>query len=175
MSDEPVSEQQWPRPPKQITEESGEHKAWYERAKEIKTVAELTEFVTELREGYQHDYDTICHAIAAAGIAAMWCVNSGPQGGISGFQAGCIMWEMIDRWGVFDKGPKRMQCFYDLIYPQMEHKFTRISRQTWEMVKAEAKKRLAESGLMHPDVRRHMQLVADGHIPFGLALEPERQ
>ena len=51
--------------PKKITEEDGTHKAWMSRAKDM-TLADLPEFLRELTEDYQHDYGTICHAIAAA-------------------------------------------------------------------------------------------------------------
>ena len=73
----------------QITEEMGIHKEWMKRARDM-TMADLPEFLRELTEDYDHDYGTICHAIAAAAVAAAWSVERTPQGGITGFQAGAI-------------------------------------------------------------------------------------
>ncbi len=157
-----------------ITEESGIHKGWYEEAKKM-TPQTLPEFIRKLTQDYAHDYGTICHAIAAAGLAAMCAVDHSPEGGITGFQASCIIWEVIQGWGVFDKGPKRMLCYSELLYPQYAHKFTTISKETWKWVKEEAHKKLLEArrGQMHPDVSAHMESVAVGNVPFGLRVAEE--
>lgn len=81
----------------QITEEMKIQNEWYKEAKK-QTVETLPEFVRHLTEDYSHDYGTICHAVAAAGIAAMYAVDNSPTGGITGFQAGCIMWKVIREW-----------------------------------------------------------------------------
>jgi hypothetical protein len=156
---------------KVVTEESGIHKEWYERAKKVSTIAELTAFATEMREDYQHDYGTICHAITATAIAAMWAVERSPQGGITGFQASCIMWGLIDHWNVFDKGPKRMVCYRNMLYPQYADKFDKlISQETWEYLQEEAAKEIKEA---HPQINvaspvyQHWQSIVAGQVPFG--------
>ena len=44
------------------------------------------------------DYGTVCHAIALSAVATAWAANKTAQGGITGFQAGAVMWEFIKNW-----------------------------------------------------------------------------
>lgn len=150
----------------QITEEMGIHKKWYEEAKEIK-VEELEAFVKRLSTGYQHDYGTICHAVAASAVAAASAVNSSEQGGITGFQAGVIMWEFIKHWMHYEQQPMRLVQYKDLLYPQHEYRFTGITKDTWEWLQEEAKKNLEEDHGADV-VRAHWQSIVDGKVPFGL-------
>ncbi len=83
--------------PIKITEEMGVHKDWYKQA-EKQTLESLPEFMRHLLSDYQHDYGTICHAVAACAVGAAWAANSAPHGGITGFQAGAVMWEFIRHW-----------------------------------------------------------------------------
>jgi len=83
--------------PEVINEKMGVHKEWYVEARGM-TLDQLPKFVQRLTKDYQHDCGTICHAIAAAAVGAAWSVERGPQGGITGFQASCIMWEFITHW-----------------------------------------------------------------------------
>lgn len=154
-----------------ITEESGIHRDWAIEAKGM-TLDALPEFIRKLTEDYEHDYGTICHAIAAGAIAAANSIQRSDQGGITGFQAGCVMWQMIDLWGVFGEGPKRMLNMRDMLYPQYLHKFRSISKETWEWLQAEAKKNLTEDKHnAHPDVLAHWETVAAGTVPFGYQIE----
>lgn len=157
---------------KQISESDGLQKEWMVEAKK-QTMATLPEFLRKLTEDYSHDYGTICHAIAAAAIGAAEAVQHSPEGGITGFQAGAVMWEMIRGWGVWGEGPKRIQCFHDLLYPQHESKFRTISKETADWLKAEAIKEVAGWTTGHPGVIAHMRRVAEGWIPFGLTVESE--
>ena len=158
---------------KAITEEQGLHKEWYERAKKM-TMDDLPEFLRELTEDYNHDYGTICHAVASSAIAAAWAVERTPHcGGITGFQAGAIMWEMIEAWGVFGKGQKKIVCYNDMLYPQYASKFApTISEETWTSLQVDAKKNLGDStNGTHPDVIAHWKSIVDGTIPFGYTIE----
>lgn len=155
---------------KQISESDGLQKEWMIEAKK-QTMATLPEFLRKLTEDYSHDYGTICHAIAAAAIGAAQAVQHSPQGGITGFQAGAVMWEMIRGWDVWGEGPKRMQCYQDLLYPQYASKFRSIPKDVAEWVKKEARKWLDENKTgAHPDVRAHIEKVAEGYVPFGLSV-----
>jgi len=157
--------------PTQITEEQGVHKAWYEEAKKIHTPEELTDFVDRLRIEYAHDYGTICHAIAAAAVGAAWCVAHGPEGGITGFQASCIMWEFIRHWSG-PKGPARMIDYELMLYPQYAKSFTSITQETADWVKKAAQEKLdANNPIAHPEVKAHWERLASGIIPFGLTVE----
>lgn len=155
---------------RKITEEMGLQKEWMERAQKISTSDELRAFVDELRGDYTHDYGTICHAIAAAAIAGAYAVERGPQGGITGFQAGAIMWEMIKGWGVWNDGPLQIIQWGHLLYPQYDEGMPRsISPDTLLAVQEKAKKRLMDPGLAaSPKVRERLALLAGGSWPSWL-------
>lgn len=158
---------------KEITEDMGLQNEWYKRAKSMKP-EDFPEFFREMTEDYIHDYGTVCHAMAAIGLAAMFAFNNseGACGGVTGFQAGCVMWEVI-RYMNYEnnKCGLRLLDMDDLLYPQYEHKFTAISKDTWDAVKKEAQKRLLERGAAHPDVVAHWESIVNGKVPFGLRIE----
>lgn len=155
-----------------ITEESGIHKEWMERARNM-TLEALPEFLRELTEDYAHDYGTICHAIASAAVAAAWAVERTPQGGITGFQASAVTWELIHGWnpGMSGTMGARIQRMDDLLYPQHVDKFNTITADAWERVQKEAQKRLDDETSAHPDVTTHWQSIVDGTVPFDLKVE----
>jgi len=139
---------------------------WYTRAK-AQTLETLPAFVKELSE-VEHDYNTICYAVAAAAVGAAWAVERSPSGGITGFQAGAIMWEFMDAWnGV--KTPARLLKFEDALYPQYADKFNSISPDTWKWLQEEACKRLeAKEETAAASVVAHWKSIRDGQVPFGL-------
>lgn len=154
----------------QITEEMKVNEKWYDEAKK-QTLETLPEFLKKLTENYNHDYGTICHAVAASAIAAAWAVNASPAGGITGFQAGCVMWSFIRKW-MYDNNKTGMRIinYDDMLFPQYERKFTAklITESMWNIMQEEAKKRLStEIENAHPNVISHWQSIADGNIPWG--------
>jgi hypothetical protein len=152
-----------------ITEESGIHNEWYEEAKKV-TLETLPAFVTKLCNDYSHDYGTICHAMAAAMTAAMNAVDSSPTGGITGFQAGCVMW-MVLKHAFHKDGPMSLVDWTNLLYPQYADRFTTIPKQSWERVREIAQKKLSEDDKRYWSlgVLSHMQSIAEHGIPpFGL-------
>lgn len=158
-----------------ITEEMGLHKEWAKEARDM-TLAKLPEFINRLMNEYNHDYGTICHAIACGSIATAWAMNNHKeQGGITGFQSGCIQWEMIDLWGSFEKGPKRMLTFENLLYPQYRDRFEKfISNETWEWVQSKAKENIEkDDGSCSPNVMSHWKSIVSGIIPFGFQIKDE--
>jgi hypothetical protein len=157
-----------------ITEEMGIHEEWYERAREMDQ-ENLDDFINELINGYVHDYGTICHAIAAAGVAASYAIERSKAGGITGFQAGAVKWEYLRNWdtSLQDK-PLRMVDYSNLLYPQYRRDFTSIKKSTWEWVQKEAKNRLdelpeSEFGASE-NVIKHWESIDDGEVPFGLEI-----
>jgi hypothetical protein len=163
---------------KKITEEDDLQEGWYERAKRISNKKELLDFIKELTTKYEYDYGTICHAIAAAAIAAAYCVENSPQGGITGFQAGAVMWQFIKIWnsgGEYDKDPLRIIDYGDLLFPQYEDKFTQISKKTWDWVQKQAIEKLEEKSSIpvHPSVLAHWYSIKNGIVPFGLNVKSE--
>lgn len=139
------------------------------------TMETLPEFVRHLIEDYRHDYGTICHAIAAAALGGAHAVETSPQGGITGFQAGAVFWDFYRRW-MHNDGPARIVDYNELLYPQFGAKFRTISAETWTWVRDQAQQRLDENGdgggIVHPEVRAHWEAIVAGIVPFGLEVEP---
>ena len=154
-----------------ITEKDGIHEDWYKEAGDVKTPDEAAAFMKRLLSDYDHDYGTICHAIAAAQKAAFHAMDQDKdQGGITGFQAGCIMWSTMEHIHSI-KGPSRLLDMKNLLYPQYAYKFNSISKSTAEWLKNEAKKKIKADADAHPDVLAHWGRLAEGAIPFGLKVK----
>lgn len=159
-----------------ITEESHREliDVWYQDAKK-QTMETIGPWLNGLMNQYNHDYGTVCHAIAAGMIGAMRAMNYHPQGGITGFQAQCIMWTVIPKAFTSTDGPMRLVQFEDLLYPQYEERFTTISEETFKWVQERARNLLndTDSGHVNPDpaVRNHWKELAAGKVPFGLKIE----
>lgn len=148
--------------------------AW--RTATPKTPAELVTFFEELN-AYKHDYSTICHALGAGAVAATRMLDAWlKQGGITGFQAGFVMWEFISGWMHKDDEPMRLVSFQNMLYPQYAREFEKtIEPDTWKWLQKEARKRLAKGGAPASDnVRRHWESIVAGVVPFGYAVK-ERQ
>jgi hypothetical protein len=156
---------------KEITEGMGEHLKWQKEIDDM-TLEELPAFIKKLTTKYHHDYGTICHAIACGAIATAKAIDRSPSGGITGFQAGAVMWEMIKLWGVFGSGPKRMMEYDQMLYPQYEHHFRTITPETWSWLKDEAKKNLAKE-TASPKVLAHWKTITQGIVPFGFRVEAD--
>lgn len=157
-----------------ISEEDGTHKEWMVRAKEM-TLADLPEFLRHLSEDYEHDYGTICHAIASAAVAAAWAMDRTPQGGITGSQAGAVTWEILRGWNssMIGEMGSRIQNMDNLLYPQYARDFTSIKESTLERVREEAAKRLAgDCENVALCVLEHWKFIANGGVPFGLEVAP---
>jgi hypothetical protein len=158
----------------QITEEMKIHEEWYKDARDM-TIEKLPEFLRHISEDYIHDYGTICHALASGAVATTWALERTPQGGITGFQAGAIMWEYIQNWmSEYKDKPLRLINYKDMLYPQYENKFNSISEDTWEWLQEEAKKHLDEKKeFVHPDILNHWENIVDGLVPFGMSVSKD--
>jgi hypothetical protein len=167
-----------------ITEEMKVHEEWYKTARnEEMSMEKLTELIRHLTEDYEHDYGTIVHACTAASIAALRVVNASDQGGITGFQAGAIMWEFIRHWNrENNKCGLKLMDYDNMLYPQYDYHFEKtISKETWEALQKEAKinldKRLASvekdtnGNPEYNTVMVHWKSIIDGNIPFGYVIE----
>jgi len=145
---------------------------WMDRARKVKPET-LNDFLKEVHDAIPLSYGNICHKIAIASLAAAYSFENSDQGGITGFQSGAVMWGFVCAW-TRDYDPQKFIHYKDMLYPQMDYKFTTISQETFAWLQAEAKKSLADdnSGLgMHPDVVRHQKEIVAGKIPFGYTLE----
>lgn len=160
---------------KKITENDHLEIEWYDEAKE-QTLETLPEFMNHVLNDYEHDYGTICKAIAACGAAAMYAANATEQGGITGFQASCINWEIQKAWGSFvTHTGARLINFDDMIFPQYENRFEKtMDMETWESIQEYARDRLkAAAEEMTPRVRSHMESIVAGNVPFGYKIKEE--
>lgn len=142
----------------------------YERAKKV-TPEGMTEFIQEL-VSHDHNYGSCVIDVAAAAIAGASIMSR--ELGITGFQAGCVLWEYLEQFHHI-KFPTRLLQQDDMLFPQYESKFTTITKEVWDWLQKEAKERLSSAGeeenYMHPNVRRHMQSIIDGQVPFGYKVQ----
>ena len=164
---------------KHITEEMEEHKKWYKVAHDKDmSLRMLPGFLKHMTEDYTHDYGTIVHALTAGGIATMWSMNRTPQGGITGFQASCVMWQFIREWMHYE-GPLKLVQYNDMLYPQHRARFDKVlSPKTWAWLQAEAKKHLklkaaGQFGKPAPRVWEHWKSIAAGKVPFGYKVKED--
>lgn len=162
-----------------ITEEMHLEKEWFEQAREQK-LETLPEFMNHILNDYCHDYGTICHAITACALAAAWAANNSNQGGITGFQAGFVMWGFIRQWSYkSNKTSLRIIDYDKMLYPQCKGDFEdrTIDQSTWEALQNEAKRRLDEidSGEepAADSVIAHWKNIVNGVVPFGYTVEED--
>jgi hypothetical protein len=148
--------------------------SWFVRAKEVDDPQQLVAFMEDTVDGYQHDYGTTCHALAACAVAATTCANrmEGARGGITGFQANATAWMFVRRMLLIE-GPVDLVLYRNALFPQYESQFAGrpIARSAMEWLQTEARKRLAEQSDMHERVRAHMESIAGGIPPFGMTVE----
>lgn len=136
-------------------------------------VKNIDEFASLLKQATADadDYGSIVMCCALMMNAAFHLVDNGPSGGITGFQASCLMWEMVKKYGMYsDNVPLRLIDYSDLLYPQNEHKFNSLPKETWEWAVKEAKEKLQKEDVntWHPSVFYHIKDIAEGQVPFGL-------
>lgn len=161
------------------TTEQGFREQAYEIAKSVNTTDELAEFVKFI-SNVPLDYGTAVYAQCAAMLAAQHVINQGEQGGITGFQAGFIGWEMVKKFmSVGDCGLSLVD-WENMLYPQYEERFEKtMSRKIFEGLQEKAKERLAKSNddesingySIHPEVRKHMESIVNGVVPFGYVVK----
>ena len=151
-----------------VTEEMHPEKAWFAEACKMKE-EELSDFFARIVHGYNHDYGTACHAVAACALAAAWAACGDNDIGLSGFQAGFVMWDFIRNWTkTANKCGLKLVDYDDFLYPQYWYKYEKtISRDIWEGIQQEAKHRLETEGNVHPEVLNHWRKIAEGIVPFG--------
>ena len=76
----------------------------------------------------------------------MHAIDNSPTGGITGFQAGFIMWQIVRQWNYQgNKTGLKILDYDNLLYPQYEDAFTSISSENWELVKKEAQNRIDQN------------------------------
>lgn len=159
----------------QINEEQHLEKQWFEEAHN-QTIETLPNFIDHIMNDYQHDYGTICHALSACALAAVWAANKHEQGGITGFQAGFVMWDFIRGWMYSDNRTALRIVDYDkMLYPQNAYKFDKvISKKTFKGIQKAAQEnldRIKNGEVAHPDVIKHWKSIVSGNVPFGYKIK----
>lgn len=160
---------------KVVTEEMKPQEEWFKRARNITSIKELAAFAEELLEDTEHDYGTVCHAVGAVAVGAAWM--GAHMQGITGFQAGFVMWDFIRQWEYsHNECGLRIVDYDKMLYPQYEKDFNNktISRRMFEKMQEVAEKRLKEQEEAHPDVVKHWQSIVDGIVPFGYEIKEEK-
>lgn len=141
---------------------------------EIKTFEDLTAFLKDVKENYNYDYGVAPRSIAQATLAVAWYLAR--EMGITGFQAGFVMWDFITGWQFTDNKTSLKIVDYDnMLYPQYAHKFEKtISSRVWESLQKVAKENLEkDSEHAHPAVVAHWQSIVDGKVPFGFTVKED--
>lgn len=147
---------------------------WYEEAKN-QTLETLPDFMKHLLCDEPHNYESICDAIAACAVAAAWAGDKSPQGGITGWQGGWVMWKFIQNWmGKQDSCGLRLVDYDEMLYPQYDYKFTEkvLTPDIWESMQKKAKQLIDENkGSCSPIVMEHWKSIANGVVPFGYTVK----
>lgn len=145
-----------------------------EKRSAIKTFEDLVAFLEDVKNNYNTDYGAAPRAISQASLAVAWYLAG--EFGITGFQAGFVMWDFIRDWTYrSNKCGLKILDYDDMLYPQYEDKFQKtIQSDIWKDIRKEAEKRLEENdGHVHPTVLAHWKSIVDGEIPFGYTISDD--
>lgn len=124
-----------------------------------KTLAELNEYITSLKEK-PHDYGTCVYAMSLASVATFNHVAS--ELGVTGFQASCADLDFLRRTRSL-KGPFIILKAEDTLYPQydLRQKLEEALEGWREWASKEAARLLAESSEhAHQSVKAHWEQLA---------------
>lgn len=150
---------------------------WERRAKtEIHSVDDLAKFANELvehakslKDGADFYNDTSSIASSLSLAATSMCSY---LFGMTLFQMGYVLWTIIDKMFLdeHDVG-MRLVNFNNMLYPQYEYRFEKtIDSETWNSIQKKAAE-LIENGDIVGGVRKHLQSIVDGKVPFGYKVE----
>lgn len=143
------------------------------KRKEIETFDDLTAFLKHVEDNCNCGYGEAPRAMAQASLAVAWYLAD--KFGITGFQAGCVMWDFIRGWTYSNNQTTlRMIDYDDMLYPQYWDRFEKtITPSTWEAIQKAAKKNLEEDRgyPVHPNVLAHWESIVAGNVPFGYSVK----
>ena len=141
--------------------------------KDIKSFDDLVTFLQRVKENYNTGYGTAPRAIAQAALATAWYLAS--DFGITGFQAGFVMWDFIRDWQYSsNECGMRIVDYDNMLYPQYDYKFEKtISKDTFESLQKIAKRNLKGHEYASPAVVNHWKSIANGNVPFGYVIYDE--
>lgn len=143
----------------------------FQEAKKINSDEKLIAFIKELMVNTKHDYGTVVDAMAAIAIAALEYANTFQ--GITGSQAGFIMWSFIREWKFkSNKCGLKLVDYDKMLYPQYKDYFEKtISAEIFKKLQEVASEKLKDTNHVHPAVIQHWQSIAEGQVPFGYKIK----
>ena len=138
-------------------EERDFREKYYDKAKE-QTFETLPDFFKEMFQEH-FDYGSICCAIANSALAAANAANHHKKAGITGFQAGAVMWEFIRQWNYsHNKCGLRIVDYDNMLYAQYEDKFQKtISKSVFEALQKQAQEHLDKDKADHEKYLKDMK------------------
>lgn len=153
---------------------------WERRAKtEIHSVDDLAKFANELvehakslkdGEDFYNDTSSIASSLSLAATSMCSYLF-----GMTLFQMGYVMWTIIDKM-VLEKHDVGMRLvnFNNMLYPQYKYRFEKtIDSELWASIQKKAAE-LIENGDIVGEVRKHLQSIVDGKVPFGYKVNDNR-
>lgn len=110
-----------------------------EKGKNVKSIEELTELIKEVETDFNNGYGIVPRAIGS--VCAVVGNYLSCQMGITGFQAGCAIFDFITGYLITDnKCGLRLIDFDEMLYPQYEYKFDKkLKKSTWELLQKRVK------------------------------------
>jgi hypothetical protein len=148
---------------------------WQGRLKEVKNIKRLPRFLRKMLKDAD-DYGSIAVALGYGSVACAWAMNKHKNGGITGFQAGFVMWTFIREWEhKHNKTGLRILDYDNMLFPTYEDRFEKtITKSMWESLQEMAKKKLEEKEEhVAPRVINHWQSIVDGTVPFGYTVKED--
>lgn len=141
----------------------------YEKANNVRTKDQLDELLDEVINSNDLDYGKIVYAMSACMLATSKYIDRSEVGGITGFQASCIGWEMVREFMIYDNKTGMKIVDYDgMLYPQYKRRFQKtIPQGIWESLQEQAEIGLKEAPDAHPKVIKHWKSIVRGKVPFG--------
>lgn len=145
-----------------------------EKRSGIKEFNDLVAYLEDVENNYNIGYGEAPRAIAQATLATAWYLAN--KFGITGFQAGFVMWDFVFDWTMHGNQCGAKLVDYDnMLYPQYDDKFEKtISSDTFKRLQEVAKKNLAEckeAKHVHPAVKAHWESIVAGVVPFGYTIK----
>lgn len=138
-------------------------------SRKISSKEDLISMINQVEE-YYPDYGASCHVVAALMLAAGR--YSSYRYDVTNFMAGCVIWEVIERFGVFGKGKKAIINWANMLYPQYDYTMPRsIDRKTFEWVVALSKKEDLTRGT--DAVINRIKCLQQGNVPEGFYIRKE--
>ena len=131
-------------------------------------------FINDVMSMDDIDYGNVIDCIAACAIAGAAAADNHKNGGITGFQAGYVMWQFIRNYMYeHNKCGLRMIDWDNMLYHQDESSFDKVIPQNvFERLQNQAKEEIQIKWLSEKQ-KQHLQNIIDGIPPFGYSIKPK--